>query len=269
MASDASTPDEPRSATVNVKLTIAGHQLETQLTVSTAPMRPRQLLPLLQSITNAVVEIAVEETRQRGQTISCKAGCGACCRQIVPITYSEARQLRELVAALPPERQAVLRQRFTNAVEHFRAAGLLDEVARANRMNAEERHHLGMRYLAERVACPFLEDESCSIHPQRPVSCREYLVTSPAENCGADAPPHARVEVVPLPLRVWNTAVDLDREALGSEHYPWLPLVLAMDVTEECLGDPAARPGPELVAALFRRLTGKDLPTQPTPAPGS
>ena len=31
--------------------------------------------------------------------------------------------------------------------------------------------------------CPFLEEESCSIHPDRPLVCREYLVTSPAELC--------------------------------------------------------------------------------------
>jgi Fe-S-cluster containining protein len=33
------------------------------------------------------------------------------------------------------------------------------------------------------MPCPFLEDESCSIHPDRPLVCREYLVTSPAELC--------------------------------------------------------------------------------------
>ena len=33
------------------------------------------------------------------------------------------------------------------------------------------------------VPCPFLEDESCSIHPERPLVCREYLVTSPAALC--------------------------------------------------------------------------------------
>ncbi|HEY5241787.1 MAG TPA: YkgJ family cysteine cluster protein [Polyangiaceae bacterium] len=30
----------------------------------------------------------------------------------------------------------------------------------------------------ETVSCPFLEEESCSIHPDRPPICREYLVTS-------------------------------------------------------------------------------------------
>jgi Fe-S-cluster containining protein len=42
---------------------------------------------------------------------------------------------------------------------------------------------LGLDYFRLGIACPFLEDESCSIHPYRPSACREYLVTSPAENC--------------------------------------------------------------------------------------
>jgi hypothetical protein len=35
-----------------------------------------------------------------------------------------------------------------------------------------------VRYFLQGVACPFLEAESCGIHPDRPLACREYLVTS-------------------------------------------------------------------------------------------
>ncbi len=44
------------------------------------------------------------------------------------------------------------------------------------------------RYFHLGIACPFLEDESCSIHADRPISCREYLVTSPAVNCADPKP---------------------------------------------------------------------------------
>ena len=50
---------------------------------------------------------------------------------------------------------------------------------------AEERTELAYEYFKHGIACPFLEDESCSIHPDRPMACREYLVSSPAENCRA------------------------------------------------------------------------------------
>ena len=44
-------------------------------------------------------------------------------------------------------------------------------------------HQLSSQYFDLQIACPFLENESCSIHVDRPSICREYHVTSPAERC--------------------------------------------------------------------------------------
>ena len=38
---------------------------------------------------------------------------------------------------------------------------------------------LGREYFQLGIPCPFLEEESCSIYHDRPITCREYLVTSP------------------------------------------------------------------------------------------
>jgi Fe-S-cluster containining protein len=45
-----------------------------------------------------------------------------------------------------------------------------------------------MEYFRLRIACPFLEDESCSIHPERPLVCRQHLVTSPSKQCSNPVP---------------------------------------------------------------------------------
>ena len=42
--------------------------------------------------------------RPRGVRVSCRAGCGACCRQLVPIAEAEARRIRDLVEAMPEPR---------------------------------------------------------------------------------------------------------------------------------------------------------------------
>jgi len=39
------------------------------------------------------------------------------------------------------------------------------------------------RYFRLRHPCPFLEDGSCGIYADRPLICREYAVTTPAELC--------------------------------------------------------------------------------------
>ena len=53
----------------------------------------RQLIE--QGLVNAVVAAA-----EAGKAISCRKGCGACCRQLVPISRTEAERLLSTVAAL-------------------------------------------------------------------------------------------------------------------------------------------------------------------------
>ena len=59
---------------------------------------------------------------------------------------------------------------------------------------------IAKQYFNLQMPCPFLREESCTIHPHRPVACREYNVTSPASWC-ADPYSHDIVKVrMPLPL---------------------------------------------------------------------
>ena len=47
----------------------------------------------------------------------------------------------------------------------------------------DEASEVAAQFFELGLPCPFLVDESCSIHPQRPSVCREYLVTTPATEC--------------------------------------------------------------------------------------
>ena len=122
----------------------------------------------------------VKTAEKSGKSISCKAGCGACCRQLVPITPTEAYNLRDLIESLPEPRRSDIRARFAEARRKLDEAGLLEKLLHPETVGDELRA-VGMEYFRLGIACPFLEAESCSIYPDRPIACREYLVTSPAE----------------------------------------------------------------------------------------
>src|SRR5687767_4295062 len=77
------------------------------------------------SISGTTTEMALERERAAGRAISCRAGCGACCRQLVAISVVEAESLAQLVAAMPEERAAVIRERFAAALKRLEEAGLL------------------------------------------------------------------------------------------------------------------------------------------------
>lgn len=96
---------------------------------------------------------------RRGERIACQRGCDHCCRQ------SE-------VPATAPEVQGVVWYVQT-------------------RMPADTRRRLlpGLRRALQEPACPFLLDGACSVHPMRPLICRQFHVR------GAPCGPGEQVQV--------------------------------------------------------------------------
>jgi len=141
------------------------------------------MLPSLRQMVDAAVAAAETRETDQGRTVSCQKGCSACCRQLVPISMLEVQAIRTLIDALPPVRRHSLRKRFAAAAERLRAAGLREPLLDPAKRAKDDDPALGRAYFALGLDCPFLEDHACSIHAERPLVCREYLVTSPAKYC--------------------------------------------------------------------------------------
>jgi Fe-S-cluster containining protein len=56
---------------------------------------------------------------------------------------------------------------------------------------------MAARYFSKKIACPFLREESCGVHFERPLVCRHYSVTTPAAWCAS--PDLHQIRTVPLP----------------------------------------------------------------------
>jgi len=221
-----------------VKLTVNGQSLAVDVLVpGTGPAT--DVLPALFAVTDAIVDAGTA-----GLAVSCRKGCGACCRQMVPIAFTEAQHLRQLLDRMDDERREFFEQRFAAAREALNAKGLLGPLQQRATLSDDALYALDVEYLKAWVACPFLVDESCAIHAARPMACREFLVTSPAEFCAE--PTADRVEQVPLGAKV-STAFRAVAE--GGD---WIPLVLAL---EESAGTtPAEVDGPSLLTATLQAL---------------
>lgn len=241
-------------------------RVEAEITVPKRPVPLGDMIPVCRALAEAIVERSVARDAAEGLTVSCRKGCGACCRQLVPLTEPEARQIRDLVDAMPEPRRSEIRERFAQARRRLEESGEVGEKLLHPERFADDElraRDLGLAYFRLGIACPFLEDESCSIHPDRPIACREYLVTSPARFC-AD-PSADTVRVVQLPAKV-STAVTLIGVAEdGSRRFTrWVPLSLALDWADSHPDDLPPRPGPEWLRELIARLTGKEVPPPPT-----
>jgi Fe-S-cluster containining protein len=237
------------SVTANVQLTFGNRPVDLEITLPADSVSATDLLPIYQGLTNLVVDIGVEAVEHRGEAVSCRKGCGACCRQPVPISETEARAVAQLVENLPEPRRSIVRERFVGARNRLAAAGLLEAFSHPERVTGTDAMSNSARYFNLGIACPFLEEESCSIHPDRPLACREYLVTSPAENCAR--PAESELRPVPLPARVAAAVRAGDRPT--PDGVGWVLLALAPDWAATH-PEPPPRPGPELFQEFFDRL---------------
>ncbi|OOG55650.1 YkgJ family cysteine cluster protein [Rhodanobacter sp. C03] len=239
------------SVTATIELVLDGEPLQMQLTVPTGPATPGQLLHLLRGLTDAVVDSAVEKSTAQGNPISCRKGCGACCRQLVPIAPAEAHRLRQVVDAMPEPRRSEVLARFEAARAKLAASGMLERLRAPARMDETSRRQLGIDYFRNGVACPFLEQESCSIYAERPLACREYLVTSPTEHCAQPTPDS--IDCLPIAARVsralWQLEAKQDHDGLS-----WVPLITALEWAQTHPEAPPGASGPAQIESLFKLL---------------
>lgn len=243
--------------TGQVKLSIGGSPLEMQMTVPAKPVKPQRMLPIFQQMANSFTEIGETAVKNAGEKISCKAGCGACCRQPVPIAEIEAYQLAELVENMPEPRRSVVKQRFADACRHFQSIDWFERLENTTEQKQLERTVL--KYFYEGVPCPFLENESCSIHEARPLACREYLVTSPAKNCSN--PSAKKVRLIELPIKASATLRHVGQtKRCGKINF--VPLILALEWVERNPDDFAEKTGEEWMADFFRNLTKSEIPQE-------
>lgn len=214
-----------------------------------------QLLPLIQSLENAIVSRVGEEAERAGTPISCRAGCGACCRQLVPVSFFEAEALSEWMNGLPAERRAELEERFHRALLRLRDAGVIEKILDERWMtDGQLTTQLAVDYFHAGVACPFLENECCSIHPMRPLSCREYLVTSPPSLC--DDPSANQVAGVQLPLKLSRVLYSFGQQ-MEQDQRGWIPLVflLAWRRSGTRPGNYVSGTGEEVLRKFLKRVT--------------
>ena len=229
---------ESSTSTATLRLTAGDLRIAHPITVPDAAVPARDVVPALQGLVNAVVA-AAEAGIGAGKEVSCRKGCGACCRQLVPVSRTEGERLLDLVEALPRERRGEIKRRFAAAEAILAPSGFADRAGKTDR-------ELSTSYFALGLPCPFLEDESCSIHADRPLVCREYLVTSPAELCAGPA----QEGVAPVAVPKFS----LGARKLQEEKDEWFPLALLMAWSRTRPKSGTRRTGPEWVQRFLKGL---------------
>jgi hypothetical protein len=157
---------------------------------------------------------------------------------LVPISPPEAFALKAMVDALPDERRKVLLDKLSRTRARLQETGILARltalVESKRPLTDDDMEPINRDYYALRMACPFLEEEACSIYEDRPAACRELLVTTPADLC--DDMVNNPVRPLPAPMRV-GTALALLWSELKGTAPRLIPLPIALDWAEQHVTD--------------------------------
>lgn len=242
------------STIVRVQLGEVTIQGEAQ--VPSQPVDLQTMLPAFRAIADGLVNIAIGATAKQNRPISCRKSCAACCRMAVPVSEPEAYRLRAVVEAMPEPRRSTIRARFASGMDFFRDTGVLEDMFQRVRGDEAARKAIAgiNAYHARGVACPFLEDESCTIYEERPLACREFLVTSPAENCASiEGDGVQRLPVLARP----GDALILIASNPNETRVAVLPMIQILEWTEENPDHGARHGGPEWMGLFAEMLQTK------------
>jgi Fe-S-cluster containining protein len=148
----------------------------------------RSLLPGLRLIADDLAVTAAEDAAAAGSPVSCRKGCGACCRQVAPVLPIEVPALAQALRAMGDEQRSVVVERARTARRQAEAAGLGAALDACGGTTIASRYRLAAAWFSLGIDCPFLDDGACGIYAERPLGCREYLVTSDPTHCGSADP---------------------------------------------------------------------------------
>lgn len=151
------------------------------------------LVPLARNICDLIMDYSILLNRKQGKTVPCTKGCSTCCSYLVPLSIPEVIHFFEEVEAMPNDQASEVWEQTLFAARQLLSNGPSEQGSDEEILDA-----LSHWYSNQKIECPFLKNKLCSIYNQRPLACREHLVTTPALWCMPDYV--KQIERIELPL---------------------------------------------------------------------
>jgi Fe-S-cluster containining protein len=250
----SSFPDILRRPMASARLRLADGdmRIEAPIQVPAESVASTEVLPAVHRLQDVLVEAAQQRAGRQGRAISCSRGCAACCRQPVALVDVEAWALADLVERLPEPRRSTVRTRFAEAVRRLDEAGLKTRLAQAGATGVQgsEVRTLSLETFSLGIPCPFLEDEACSIYADRPLACRQHVVTTPAAWCTEPG----KGQITALPITSLSAALQSLHDDGRRPRRRWITLALALEWAAAHRTPAERRTGPVWIERLLAAL---------------
>ncbi|WP_419785009.1 YkgJ family cysteine cluster protein [Pseudodesulfovibrio sp.] len=229
---------------------------------------PLDILPHVFRIADAIHQKSDNDLARMDKSVTCGPGCSVCCNQLVPVSRWEALHLASLVGSLPASIKKRVIHRFNTGMERLSESGLLSQLTEGfERHTCDNRAMGGLKraYWELRIPCPFLEDNSCSIHPARPLACRQFSVTSAPSRCAAIYTREQNHEVVLHAADTASAFAAFSGEGITQTHV--LPHIFALRAAPSFRTSATPMPGEQMLGRFLNLLAECFVRRSHTPQP--
>lgn len=200
---------------VELKLDIFGESIPFRFRYKDEPATLLDIAHVAKSLSERINPIVQRKVYESGFAIPCGAGCAACCCFLILLSPPETiRLVEEIAMKMPIKQRKDLIQSYGEVAK--RTFGQLPKhliPKNADNVSNSEIRDISNWYTALQQPCLFLRNDSCSIYTQRPIVCRDFLVTGTSSHCqvGTAGVPFA----VEMPLKLGDVLRRLVGELEG------------------------------------------------------
>lgn len=109
--------------------------------------------------------------------ISCRKGCDACCHMLVALSSVEAERIAQRLWGMSESDRTGILKALSEQAE------ILASIEKE--LGEDQEEDIRIAYWQKVIPCAFLDPKThlCRIYVVRPISCRTYMVKSPAKLC--------------------------------------------------------------------------------------
>lgn len=210
------------------EMELFGQRAAFEVVCHTSQITLKDIVHPARQLDEIIIRQALKHQLFSGKSITCSAGCMACCKYAVTVSPAEAFAIHDLIRNLPRPYRLELLRKMTIAGRKILTSfpSIIKSCGTGQNPASNSLDELSRWYKALNLTCPWLENKLCSHYTFRPLVCREFLVTSSSSCCNPNAV-GGRVKVN-IPVRMAEVLMEVCSKLLGSRTQAvFLPLVPA------------------------------------------
>ena len=208
MGSNSFCSDEVISFEVDVADKVVGFRINASSKQATLS----DIVPLARTISSKLAIAFLDVLGEEGQTVACCKGCSTCCNYLIPLSVPEAFRLRQ---DLLLQSEGELNRILQSCLDTTQSMLDIRPPIFSSKNDQSPVDQISKRYSGFKLACPFLSDGLCVSYEQRPLACREHIVTGSSIFCQPEY--GGEPDVASMPVSVLEVLGELTAELEGSD----------------------------------------------------